>query len=75
MLLQIIDNPEGFIDIKTLILAIFAIAEAVVRLTPSEKDNSIINKIVMLGGYLLDFVIPNRSKRKGKRFKVKANEE
>jgi len=74
MLLQILDNAQDFVGIKTLILAIFSIAEAVVRLTPSERDNSIINKIIMVGGYLLDFVIPNRSKR-GKRFKVKANEE
>ena len=50
MLLQILDNAESFIDVKTLILALFGIAEAVVRLTPSEKDNSIVNKIVMIGG-------------------------
>jgi len=74
MLLQVLENSESFIDIKLLILAVFGIAEAVVRITPSEKDNSIVNKIVMVGGYLLDFMIPNRSKR-GKRFKVNTNEE
>jgi len=74
MLLQVLENSSNFIDLKVIIMSVFALAEAVVRLTPSEKDNSIINKIVSVGGYLLDFIIPNKSKA-GRRFRMKANEE
>ena len=74
MLLQIIENSGNFIDLKVIIMSVFALAEAVVRLTPSEKDNSIVNKVVSVGTYLLDFIIPNRSKR-GKKFRMKGNEE
>ena len=74
MLLQIIENSANFIDLKVIIMSVFALAEAVVRLTPSEKDNSIVNKVVSVGTYLLDFIIPNRSKR-GKKFRLKGNEE
>ena len=69
---QVVEDPAQFLDLKTVILAIFALAEAAVRLTPSEKDNSLVNKVVLLGTYLLDFIIPNRSKN-GKRFSVKDN--
>ena len=69
MLAQIFDNPEGFLDWKTLILAFFAVMEAVVRLTPSEKDNSIVTKIVTIGTSLLNFILPNRRKGGG-RFKI-----
>jgi hypothetical protein len=69
---QVIEDPSQFMDLKMVILAIFALAEAAVRITPSEKDNSIVNKIVMLGTYLLDFMIPNR-KKEGGRFTVKDN--
>lgn len=72
ILVQVVDDPTQFFDLKTVILAVFALAEAAVRLTPSEKDNSIVNKVVLLGTYLLDFIIPNRSKS-GKRFSVKDN--
>lgn len=74
MLLQIIENSGNFIDLKVIIMSVFALAEAVVRLTPSEKDNSIVNKVVSVGTYLLDFIIPNRSKR-GKKFRIKGKEE
>ena len=74
MLLQVLENSANFIDLKVIIMSVFALAEAVVRLTPSEKDNSIVNKVVSVGTYLLDFIIPNRSKR-GKKFRLKGNEE
>ena len=74
MLLQVLENSANFIDLKVIIMSVFALAEAVVRLTPSEKDNSIVNKVVSVGTYLLDFIIPNRSKR-GKKFRMKGNEE
>ncbi len=54
-----------FVDLKVIILAVFALAEAVVRVTPTEKDNSIVNKVVAVGSYLLDLVLPNRSKKGG----------
>tara|TARA_R100000664_G_C2709636_1_gene106925 strand:+ start:521 stop:706 length:186 start_codon:yes stop_codon:yes gene_type:complete len=46
------------IDWTTLIWSLIAIFEVVVRLTPSEKDNSILNKVV----WFIDKVIPNRTK-------------
>lgn len=54
-----------FVDLKVVILAVFALAEAVVRITPSEKDNSIVNKVVSVGTYLIDMLLPNRSKKGG----------
>jgi hypothetical protein len=69
MLLQILDDPTQYLGWKELILAIFAILEVGVRLTPSEKDNSIVNKIVMFGTYILDFIIPNRNKA-GDKFRL-----
>ncbi len=46
------------IDWTTLIWSLIAILEVVVRLTPSEKDNSILNKVI----WFIDKVIPNRIK-------------
>lgn len=69
MLLQILDDPTQYLGWKELVLAIFAILEVGVRLTPSEKDNSIVNKIVMFGTYILDFIIPNRNKA-GDKFRL-----
>lgn len=69
MLLQILDDPTQYLGWKELVLAIFAILEVGVRLTPSEKDNSIVNKVVMFGTYILDFIIPNRNKA-GDKFRL-----
>jgi len=46
------------IDWVTLVWSLIAIFEVIVRLTPSEKDNSILNKII----WFIDKVIPNRIK-------------
>ncbi|QDP49343.1 MAG: hypothetical protein GOVbin2669_12 [Prokaryotic dsDNA virus sp.] len=46
------------IDWTTLIWSLIAIIEVVVRLTPSEKDNSLLNKVI----WFVDKVIPNRKK-------------
>ena len=46
------------IDWTTLVWSLIEIIEVVVRLTPSEKDNSILNKVV----WFIDKVIPNRTK-------------
>jgi len=69
MMLQIIDNPTEFLTWKELVLAIFAILEVGVRLTPSEKDNSIVNKVITFGTYILDFLVPNRN-RQGDKFRL-----
>lgn len=51
-------------QISLIIIAIFHIAEVIVRLTPTEKDNSILNTIKSV----FDKIIPNLSK-KGEDFK------
>tara|TARA_B100001939_G_scaffold337133_1_gene341053 strand:+ start:625 stop:855 length:231 start_codon:yes stop_codon:yes gene_type:complete len=63
---QVLENPESAMDIRSLVLAVFALLEVMVRLTPSEKDNSIVNKVVTFGAYILDFIIPNRRKGGGR---------
>ena len=63
---QILENPESAMDLRSLVLAVFALLEVVVRLTPSEQDNSIVNKIVSFGAYILDFILPNRRKGGGR---------
>ncbi len=68
MTLQIIEQAQN-VDLKLLVLAMFAVLEVAVRLTPSERDNSIVNKIVKFGTILLDVLIPNKNK-KGGRFNV-----
>tara|TARA_Y100000114_G_scaffold28390_1_gene24167 strand:+ start:3593 stop:3736 length:144 start_codon:yes stop_codon:yes gene_type:complete len=42
-----------------ILLAILGIAEIIVRLTPTEKDNSILNKIM----WVVDKLIPNKLKK------------
>tara|TARA_R100000388_G_scaffold90745_1_gene72306 strand:- start:540 stop:683 length:144 start_codon:yes stop_codon:yes gene_type:complete len=44
---------------KEILLAVLAIAEIIVRLTPTEKDNSILNKIM----WVVDRLIPNKLKK------------
>ena len=44
---------------KEILLAILGIAEIIVRLTPTEKDNSILNKIV----WVVNKLIPNKIKK------------
>lgn len=46
------------IDWTTLIWSLIAIFEVIVRLTPSEKDNSLLNKVI----WFIDKVVPNRTK-------------
>tara|TARA_R100000995_G_C3479668_1_gene123107 strand:- start:1319 stop:1462 length:144 start_codon:yes stop_codon:yes gene_type:complete len=42
-----------------ILLAILGIAEIIVRLTPTEKDNSILNKIM----WVVNKLIPNKLKK------------
>jgi len=46
------------IDWTTLLWSLIAIFEVIVRLTPSEKDNSLLNKVI----WFIDKVVPNRTK-------------
>lgn len=42
-----------------ILVAILGIAEIIVRLTPTEKDNSILNKIM----WVVNKIIPNKIKK------------
>ena len=48
-------------SLSTIVWSVIAILEIVVRITPSEKDNSILNKIV----WVIEKLIPNKTKNKG----------
>jgi len=48
-----------------LIIALLLVAEVIVRLTPSEEDNSVVNKIANLLRQLINFLVPNRDKNGG----------
>lgn len=49
------------LSLSTIVWSLIAIFEIVVRMTPSEKDNSILNKIV----WVISKIIPNKTKEKG----------
>ena len=49
------------LTLSTIVWSVIAILEVVVRITPSEKDNSILNKVV----WIIEKIIPNRAKQKG----------
>jgi hypothetical protein len=46
---------ENWIEV---LLAVLGVAEVIVRLTPTEKDNSILNKIM----WVVNKLVPNRIK-------------
>lgn len=46
------------LDTTTIIWSLVAILEVVFRITPSQKDNSILNKVI----WVLEKIIPNNSK-------------
>ena len=55
---------ENWMDVIAIVTGLIAVAEVIVRLTPTEKDNSILLKIKNI----LNAVIPNKSKN-GENFK------
>ena len=59
-------NPVELLDWKELALLVFGVMEAIFRLTPSESDNSMWNKVSTFLKYLLDYVVPNRKKDGGR---------
>ena len=46
------------LSLSTIVWSVLAILEIVVRLTPSTKDNSILNKVM----WIVEKLIPNKSK-------------
>lgn len=66
MILNILNDPTQMLGWKELVLIVFTLIETVIRLTPTEADNSIWNKISTVLKLILDAVIPNRKKGGGK---------
>lgn len=57
----------GSIEFNKLIWIVIALLEVVVRLTPSQKDNSILNKII----WVVEKILPNKSSDKNDSEKFK----
>ena len=66
MLLQVLNDPSTLLGWKELLLIVFALVESVVRLTPSENDNSVWNKVSNILTLILNAVVPNRKKGGGR---------
>tara|TARA_R100000664_G_C2758728_1_gene147898 strand:- start:5057 stop:5260 length:204 start_codon:yes stop_codon:yes gene_type:complete len=61
------------LSLSTIVWSLIAIFEVIVRLTPSQTDNSILNKVI----WVVEKLIPNNDKEKKglfKLFKKKKNE-
>ena len=54
------------ISLTTIVWSIIAIFEVIVRLTPSEKDNSILNKVIRV----VEKLIPNKDKSNEGKFRL-----
>jgi len=54
------------LSLSTIVWSVIAILEVVVRLTPSQKDNSILNKVV----WLVEKLVPNKDKDKDGKFNL-----
>ena len=54
------------LSLSTIVWSVIAILEVVVRLTPSQKDNSILNKVV----WLVEKLVPNKDKEKEGKFNL-----
>ena len=53
-------------DYTTIIWSVIAILEVIFRITPSQTDNSILNKVI----WVIEKLIPNNSKDKKISFKL-----
>tara|TARA_R110000751_G_scaffold54444_1_gene117164 strand:+ start:146 stop:346 length:201 start_codon:yes stop_codon:yes gene_type:complete len=49
------------LSLSTIVWSVIAVLEIVVRMTPSEKDNSLLNKVI----WVIEKLIPNKTKEKG----------
>tara|TARA_R100000808_G_C2150899_1_gene159792 strand:+ start:2476 stop:2670 length:195 start_codon:yes stop_codon:yes gene_type:complete len=54
------------ISLTTIVWSVIAIFEVIVRLTPSEKDNSILNKVI----WVVEKLIPNKDKSNEGKFRL-----
>lgn len=54
------------LSLSTIVWSVIAIFEVIVRLTPSQKDNSILNKVI----WLVEKLIPNKDKKKEGKFNL-----
>ena len=54
------------LSLNTIVWSVIAILGVVVRLTPSQKDNSILNKVV----WLVEKLVPNKDKEKEGKFNL-----
>ena len=55
-------TPEITPDIYEIFLLVLALLEVVFRITPSETDNSVFNKVSAFLKYIVDYLIPNRKR-------------
>ena len=60
--MEFLDN----MTVSTIVWSIIAILEVVFRLTPSQADNSILNKVI----WIVEKLIPNNDKGKEGKFKL-----
>ena len=54
------------LSLSTIVSSVIAIFEVIVRITPSEKDNSILNKVI----WVVEKLIPNKDTNKEGKFKL-----
>jgi len=55
---------------QVILAVLIAVIEVIVRLTPSQKDNSILNKVLKV----VDFLLPNLANDR-KKFKIGSNKK
>jgi hypothetical protein len=60
--MEFLDN----MTVSTIVWSIIAILEVIFRLTPSQVDNSILNKVI----WIVEKLIPNNDKGKEGKFKL-----
>ena len=54
------------LSLSTIVWSVIAIFEVIVRLTPSQKDNSILNKVI----WLVEKLVPNKDNKKEGKFNL-----
>tara|TARA_R110002051_G_scaffold323218_2_gene416101 strand:- start:922 stop:1119 length:198 start_codon:yes stop_codon:yes gene_type:complete len=54
------------LSLSTIVWSVIAIFEVIVRLTPSQKDNSILNKVI----WIVEKLVPNKDKEDDGKFKL-----
>jgi len=60
--MEFLDN----MTVSTIVWSIIAILEVIFRITPSQVDNSILNKVI----WIVEKLIPNNDKAKEGKFKL-----